>query len=495
MLSFSNLIRRRVPVPRSSSQRPQALPTQRNLLFLILWAIAAGVGTTMAIVWIPDDPQPPGALFGSACWLTAGLLAVPIIRAKSSAHEFLRVEHVVMLGLCYWLLLDLITGEYPLLGIGPDQVAASFIAISLFGFGIWVGVQGKGWSPPTFVRNASAYSLPASSLTMAIWICFSLGMLYYFYASDFDPVVMVNGLLVDQFSAPWAQSQIGGWDSFIINTLYFGYILPCLVVLLAQKKSWANPSVLIAILLTSIVIVFSAQSGSRRMVGLMLGAAFVCWVLLQPRFKPRLLIITSVIVGLLLGLFQIMLTYRGVGFEQLVEGQSVRERYGFLHVDDNFLRLAQVTELFPDVHPYVDFQPVIQALVRPVPRVFWSGKPVDQGYDLTELVGEKNVSLTQSIIGELYACKGFLAVFLGGLFFGRLGTLFNNVYNQDGGSGRAAIYGIGLLAIIATLRSMSEIFVYFYVLFGWIAIVKLMRKMRQRFRRAQPERLSVPLGR
>ena len=384
-------------------------------------------------------------------------------------------------GLVYWLLLDLLTGEYPLEGVSPDQVAASFIAISVFASGIWLGAQGKGWSQPTFIRNVTTYSLNARSLMIAIWVSFVFGMFYYAYASDFDLTVMVNGLLVGRFDAPWVATAMGDWSAFLIHTEYFGYILPCLTVLLAQKRGWIRPSVMLAILLTIIVIVFTSQSGSRRMVGVMLGAAFVCWTLLQPRLNSRTLIIVGIAVALLLGMLEFMLKYRDAGYGEWLEGETVHSQYGFLHVDDNFLRLAQITSVFPDLHPYVGLQPIYYTLVRPVPRVFWPGKPVDGGFDMAAFFGLKGVSLTLSIVGELYACYGLLAVFLGGLFFGRLGSLFNNIFSGQGSTGRAAVYGIGLLALFASLRSMSEMFVYFYILFGWMFIIKLLKLMSEGF--------------
>ena len=45
--------------------------------------------------------------------------------------------------------------------------------------------------------------------------------------------------------------------------------------------------------------------------------------------------------------------------------------YDYLHVDDNYLRLAQVIEIVPAEHPYVNFQQLWFTIVRPVPRVFW----------------------------------------------------------------------------------------------------------------------------
>ena len=85
-------MRRHMPGAWLRNEKPQALPAARNFPFLIFWAISAAFGTTMAIIWIPDDPQPAGALFESACWLTAGLLLVPALRVRSCGNQFLRVR-------------------------------------------------------------------------------------------------------------------------------------------------------------------------------------------------------------------------------------------------------------------------------------------------------------------------------------------------------------------------------------------------------------------
>ena len=45
------------------------------------------------------------------------------------------------------------------------------------------------------------------------------------------------------------------------------------------------------------------------------------------------------------------------------------------------------------------YKPAYHALVLPIPRLFWEGKPIDSGYSLPELLGKTGVSLSTSVVG------------------------------------------------------------------------------------------------
>ena len=53
---------------------------------------------------------------------------------------------------------------------------------------------------------------------------------------------------------------------------------------------------------------------------------------------------------LLLGFMQWMLEFRNTGFQAL--NQKEEFQYNYLHVDDNFLRLAQTITLVPNYYPF-----------------------------------------------------------------------------------------------------------------------------------------------
>ena len=112
----------------------------------------------------------------------------------------------------------------------------------------------------------------------------------------------------------------------------------------------------------------------------------------------------------LLTAMQFMLNIRGQGYQEFAfRGES---EYDYLHVDDNYLRLAQVIQIVPAELPYWNTGRSVHGRPSGSARVL-PGKPVDPVFDLPAIVGIKGVSLSTSIIGEWYITFGWIAVLLG----------------------------------------------------------------------------------
>jgi hypothetical protein len=450
-----------------------------NLYSLVgLLTVLGGLGA--AIAFMPDDPQPMGAMFWPALCLALGLLA-PILRVRASLKSLLRSEHFLMGALVYWLVLDMLQSAYPLHQVTYESVVMAMIAIGAMAIGIWIGAVGNGWQVPKFILRAARISITDSRLFLAVWITFFLGMFHFALSSGFDLLVMIDGLGSVRFGAPWDRGAMGDWSSFSGHMTYFGYVLPSLTVLLAHQRGWLHYRVIISGTFSVIVLLFLIQSNGRRVIGVVVGAALVSWLLMQKRLRPKLVIAVMIVSTMLLTLMQAIVMYRKVGIEGWLRGDSPTEMISHLHVDDNFLRLSQITALFPEITPYVGLQPLIYVLVRPIPRAFWHDKPVDPGYDLPTLVGLKGsegTSLSHAIVGELYAVYGLLAVFLGGLFFGRLARMWNKVLDVPGGSEKTLVYGLGIMVLFVSIRSMQDFVIMSYGLFGWIVVAGIIRSRK-----------------
>ena len=134
------------------SAADHAAPNQYSHLGIV----ATGLGTFLAVSFIPDDPAPQGALFFSALAMAAGLAAAPLAAAIRSPKSLLRAEYLLALAPIYWLLLDLLQGVYPMRGIPPEQIESAFMGIGLFVVALWVAVAYRPWSAPAaLVRSTS----------------------------------------------------------------------------------------------------------------------------------------------------------------------------------------------------------------------------------------------------------------------------------------------------------------------------------------------------
>jgi hypothetical protein len=256
---------------------------------------------------------------------------------------------------------------------------------------------------------------------------------------------------------------------------------------IGRRAGLRNPRTIAGIGMSIIVALFLAQSGSRRVIGVVIGMALILWVLDQQRLRVKqFLTIVFAVVALLLAL-QVMLEYRNVGLGTLVgkgtsiSGRSEKSRLleeQHLRVDDNFYRLCQIIQLIPASYPFVYHKYFIYVMVRPVPRVFWPGKPVDPGFDLPTALGVEGVSFSYSVIGELYMSLGLIGVALGGWFYGRVAAMARDLLARGTTQGALVIYSIVVMALFSGMRSILELILVSYVVLAWVALSHLFIKLR-----------------
>ena len=452
----------------------------------LLAIISIVIATTLAILLIPEDPTTEGALFYPALVMSAGLATAPIIAALRHPKALLRGESLLSLAPIYWLLLDLLQGVYPLPDITGDQVRQAFLAIGLFVLMVWVSALRRAWRMPPIVIRSIAQEFSLNTYFALAVACFVLGMLNFAVPCNFNVFEMVYYLGQERWAAPWGRGQLGGWDAFLDHLQYFGYLLPVLTVVIGRRAGLRNPRTIAGVGMSVIVALFLAQSGSRRVIGVVIGMALILWVLDQHRLRVKHLVLTVGAVLALLVTLQVMLEYRNVGLSVLVgqgeiasghfeKRQLLEEQH--LRVDDNFYRLCQIIQLIPASYGYVYHKYLIYVIVRPVPRVFWPGKPVDPGFDLPTALGVEGVSFSYSVIGELYMSLGFFGVALGGWFYGRIAAMARELLARGTTQGALVIYSIVVMALFSGMRSILELILVSYVVLAWVGLSHLFIKL------------------
>jgi oligosaccharide repeat unit polymerase len=453
----------------------------------LLAIFSTGLGTVLAIYLIPLNPAGEGALFGSALAMSCGLLIVPAMALLRYPKTVLRGEYLLALAPVYWLLLDLLQGVYTMETIEPDQIRKAFVGIGLFVGMVWLGALRRPWRIPSLVINAASQEFSLNAYFSLAIVSFVLGMLNFAIACNFNLMEMFYYVGQERWSAPWGRGQLGGWDAFLDHLQYFGYLLPVLTIVVHRHAGWLSLRTLLCLGMSTIMTLFLAQSGSRRVIGVVIGMALILWILGQQRLKVKHLIQTAAAIGVLLLALQIMLEYRNVGLGMLVgfkndaiDSTVVRQeifRDQHLRVDDNFFRLCQVIQLIPYSYPFVYHQYFLYVLVRPIPRVFWPDKPIDPGFDLPTALGVEGVSYSYSVIGELYMSVGFIGIAIGGWFYGRLSAMARGLLTRTHTLSALVMYSIIVMALFSGMRSILELVLVNYVVLAWIALSKLFRTL------------------
>lgn len=434
---------------------------------------STAVSLLIALAIFPADPTPRGALVYPAALLSLGILLVPVSRAIRRSPQLLNAENLVAFGFVFWLLLDLIQGAYDLREAADWAIRDAFIAIGVSAAAMWIGVLGQPWPLPNWIAEIARSPMDTRTVSRLVPVCFILGMFNFAFATNFQFDVMFSYLGEQRWAAPWGRAQLGGWDSFLDQLQYFGYVLPSLTALLIARRGFI-PTAWVAILASGIMEAFLASGGGRRIIGVTVSAAIIVWIQSQKTINVRKLTLAAVAAVGLLAAMQFMLNIRTVGYEEFASSGS--SDYDYLHVDDNFLRLSQVIQIVPAEHDYVGFQQLWFTAVRPVPRVFWPGKPVDPGFDLPSIVGLKGVSLSTSIIGEWYLSFGWLAVVFGGWLHGRLARTANVLRDNPEFRTNPIVYGLTVMVLVAGMRSMLELVLMSYALVAWWAANRLTRR-------------------
>lgn len=464
----------RMMLPQSGPRIPDAV--KLTLTYPVIGMLGAVVGTMVALVAVGDDYRMPGALRVSAAAMAIGLLASAGVSFLKEPRSAFRAEHLVMYGLVYWLLLDLLQGSISLGYASQESVWWSFLAMGTFAASFWAANLAPAFRLPAFLRRTAKLELTPELTVRLALLCFSLAMFNYLYSADFDFELIAVSLLSNRWYAPWNRGQLGGWESFRDHLQYFGYVLPTLTVVVAVRRGWVSFPTLACLVMSLIIMLFLSHSGSRRLVGVTVGSAILFYLLSRPKLSARILATGAVAVFGLLVLLQLIFFLRGTGvaYAYLTDAEvSLGEN---IVVDDNFLRLAQVIDFFPSKYPYVTYRRLYYTIVRPVPRIFWPDKPVNWGFDLAEALGDRNVSWSSSVIADWWVMYGILTVALGGFLYGRLCSWWSRVLDLGVAPIGILIYSLGAMAIFCSLRQIDELLLQSYPLMGLLLVASFILK-------------------
>ncbi|OFW03860.1 MAG: hypothetical protein A3G20_08215 [Acidobacteria bacterium RIFCSPLOWO2_12_FULL_59_11] len=433
---------------------------ERNFIALI-GAMAIVVGTLTAILNISEDNyNSAGALLIPGLILAVSLVLPTLLKIRNDARRLLRGENILLYGLVYWVLLDILQGLVPMTA-GPEAIVAAFALLGVAALGFWVGASYGFELKVNFLVEEALRPLSDGRLFLLTLIAFLLGSWDFFYRSGFDIGLVFESLQAARFEAPWQRDQLGDWSAFSQHLQYFGFMVPALAVLTYLRRGPLHLPTLASLVMAITILVFNGQGGGRRIVGAMMLAGMFCWIIYVRRIKLKQFLIAVSVGAGILGLLQFMLLWRNVG---IADVSSALGEFEYIHVDDNFVHIAEMLEFVPDIYPYVGWQYVLYTIVRPIPRVLWPGKPTDSGFDLAEALGIHGTVFAITAPGEFFVSHGYIAVFLGSWVYGKLATAVNSLFGEFGKPVNPVFPALGLVWLFVGIRSMVEIILMGYVI-------------------------------
>lgn len=436
-----------------------------------LGMVTSLVGTLVAWMLFPEDPWPRGALALPGTALAIGIGVVPVMRLLTSAPTVMHASNFVAAGYIGWLLLDLMQGSYELDEASPEALRLALTAVGVSATCMWMGSLGRPWRLPEWLLTVANNPLDSRTVARLVPICFFLGMFHYMYWVDFRVLEMFSYLGNNRWQVPWGRGTLGNWTSFIEQMPYFGYVLPSLTALLIARRGF-RAQTWFAIGCSVIMLLFLAQGGGRRVIMVTVGAALIVWVQAQAGMKMRKVLTVGAVLLALVWTMQFMLHVRTRGIEEFLNSEA---EYDYVHIDDNFLRLAQIIDILPARRDFIYHRQIYFTLIRPVPRALWPGKPLDPGFDLASEVGLKGVSLSSSILGEWYISWGWPALMFGGWLHGRLAAAASTLRDAGPTVQNPVVYALTVMVLVAGLRSMQDLVIMSYALAAWWGVNRLVQ--------------------
>jgi oligosaccharide repeat unit polymerase len=407
----------------------------------------------LAATWLALPSDDAESIFKTAAiGVGITLLIATAMEAFSGVRALIRTDKLML-----WVLYGLTFLEF--LFPQPDVDAAVSVEAASRGTGaVLVGFFGlvsgrhlvsKRWGSSVEVN------LTPGHLFGSFLFAFVIGYLPIFSAVDFDPIEMIVQMSGPRWSQPWGRGRYGDIYSLLYELSLLIYLLPPIGgLILARANQFSTIQKAIVVSVLTLTFYYAFASGTRNLLGTYAILMFGAYFLSKPNLKLKQVLIVGVpVTGLLLYASTLMLEFRNFGAITWLETGD--RYYATLVVDHNIVNVSNLTNVFPDAVDYLGLEIPYQALIKPIPRVFWPGKPEGLSTSIEAALGLTDYATTLSctFVGEAYMSFGFVGVLVASVLFGAAAALWNRVGQEADSPFSQLLYASGFLCAAMAMRS------------------------------------------
>ena len=391
----------------------------------------------------------------------ASLAASVIFDLKHSVKNLVRADLLALVSLYYLTFCEFLFPQPDFVMMVDVNSTTRAVHACLFGFaGLVLGRHLLQLKKQPFAELFNA-PISASSIVTTFALCLFGGFSYMLACSHFDPVKMVKWFLEPRFTQPWSRQALGDWTALLHELEMLLFLIPPLGgVIFARRRRHSLASLCFVAFGVSFVLFYGFCSGTRYffaayLITLLAGFAFAA----GPGQKKEVIAAAIAAAALMLVATVVMLEFRNMGlrvyathdYEDFSRPEKIERT---LYVDYNLYVICRIVDTFPRRHDYLGFEVPFLAMVRPVPRALWPGKPEGLSYPIEDVVGADGWTVAATFIGEAYMSGGALAVFAIGCVFGALARWWNLLASGRNSEFGVLIYASGFFAAAIAMRSM-----------------------------------------
>jgi len=313
------------------------------------------------------------------------------------------------------------------------------------------------------------------------WIASGLGYFYMLITVNFNIFEMVDAMMRARFSQPWGRGKYGDWKALLYELSLFIYLIPPVYgILLAQRNKLPVFGFWLATLIAGFTLFYGFSSGTRNVFATYVAGMIGAYLLVLPKLKIRHVVVATLLGGgLLYFATNQMLAFRQVGLASYLESGSPNEgenNEDAFFIDANLLNMALVMESVPSRIAYLGWEVPYNAIVRPIPRAIWPGKPEGLSVGIEEAAGLQGLTLSITFVGEAYMAAGAWGVALAGAFFGALCGIWNSLFRGRWDPFSQLVYAAGFFPAAISMRSLFAFSTAILPIFGLLAIAAILRR-------------------
>jgi hypothetical protein len=394
------------------------------------------------------------AAIGVAVSLVASLLA----DLRVGVRNLIRADVMAILAFYFLTLFEFLFPQPEFNAMIDVRTTHEAIIVVLIGFGgLLVGRHCVRAKRQPFEETLTR-EIPRMWMIVIFWICFFVGYMHMLIAVDFNVADMVFWFMEPRFSQPWQRGKFGDWKALLVELGLFIFLIPPMAgIMIARRQRYPK----VQLFLVAAALLFTAfygfTTGTRNLfcsylVTFLIGYAFA----LPFGRQKELVALCSGSAVLMFFATYFMLQFRTVGFSNYVhdryEPPPKAERT--LFVDYNLYAICKLVEVFPRKKDYLGFEIPYQALIRPIPRAIWKGKPEGLSTSIEDALGVEGLTISASFVGEAYMSGGMIAVLMSAFIFGAITGWWSFLASSHNSELGILIYASGFFASVISMRSL-----------------------------------------
>ncbi len=449
-------------------------------LFLVLGALFASVAARAAVS-TNEAFSLAAATFG--CAIAIALF----IESRRGVRNLFRVDIFMIVVLYGLTFLEFLFPQDDLsVRLMPDA-AWSAIDVTLCAFvGLALGRHAVTMYAGQTLSDM-AMSLSPSRMFSLLLVCAFVGYLPILVAVSFDVFEALRQMTLPRFSQAWTRGRTGGITALLSELGLLIFLLPPLVgAIFAEHQRYRAVQKIGALLILALTLFYGFSGGTRYVFLTYLATFGASYLMLRPYISWSSLIVVGVPLAVMAGAgAYYMAELRTVG---LGNWEKAVERTDRVFVDMNILNIAGLIEVFPDRHDYLGLEVPFTAVIRPIPRVLWPGKPEGLSISIEEVLGADGWTLSATYVGELWMAGGLFAVVVASLIFGAAGARWNRLGTAAQGNLDKIVFATGFFAAGLGMRSFMGVApavlptLALYIFRRWYAAKRKRHLSRQRMR-------------